>query len=128
VEIKKISHSGKGVHLLLKNGKSVQAKKLVYCTGYETLEMIKEPVAKLYTTYVCISEENLVLKDTLRSTLVWDTHDPYFYLRSTADHRLLIGGADDLYQPADLVNSSKEKKSKQADQKNAGHFTGNTFH
>jgi len=127
VEIKKIAHDNKGIQIHIKNGALVRAKKLVYCTGYETMEFLKDPVAKLYTTFVSISEEQVDVKNILRNTLIWDTEDPYLYLRTTDDNRLLVGGADVSYQPADLINSTKEKKSKVLMKKLSGILPGVHF-
>src|SRR5258706_378606 len=30
--------------------------------------------------------------------LIWDTADPYLYLRTTADHRAIIGGGDEPFR------------------------------
>lgn len=127
VEIDQIRHHNRGITIGLKNGKTVTAKKIVYCTGYEALEMIPETIAELFTTYAIISEENIAMKKALHNLLVWDTRDPYLYLRSTDDNRLLVGGADTPYKAADLLNATKERKSKKLIQQAAQMVPGVTF-
>ncbi|WP_262915443.1 NAD(P)/FAD-dependent oxidoreductase [Niabella ginsengisoli] len=48
----------------------------------------------------------------MNTLLVWNTRDPYLYLRTTDDGRLLVGGADSKYTSANYLQNSKEKKSK----------------
>jgi len=73
---------------------------------------LKEKVASLYYTYACISEREILLPEELFNTLVWDTNDPYFYMRTTEDGRLLIGGEDtDINYPFNK-QKVKEKKAK----------------
>lgn len=76
------------------DGRQIKANHVVFCTGYETRKLLKEPIVKLFSTYACVSEPGIVLKDKLLHTLAWDTANPYSYLRATDDGRLLIGGAD----------------------------------
>jgi glycine/D-amino acid oxidase-like deaminating enzyme len=35
------------------------------------------------------------------NSLIWETAQPYLYLRTTGDRRILIGGKDDAFQDAD---------------------------
>lgn len=87
-------NSKKCSYLLTSTGCKVHYQRLVFCTGYEALHMLKEKIARLFYTYACVSEQHIPLPDALKNTLVWDTTSPYFYLRSTDDHRLVIGGED----------------------------------
>lgn len=110
-EIKKIDHQKNSVKIYTKEDAVVTCKNIVYCAGYETTEMLQEKIADIFTTYACISEQNISLKKPLQNLLVWDTNDPYFYMRTTDDGRLIIGGADD---PTDkkLDVNKKESQSK----------------
>jgi glycine/D-amino acid oxidase-like deaminating enzyme len=77
---------------------SVTAERVVIATGYATDRF--RPLAgrfRMCRTYVMVTgpmsateRRDLGLSDVM----VWDTHRPYHYARWTADHRLLLGGAD----------------------------------
>lgn len=109
--IKKINEEKNGVTVDTTEGYRLQAKKIIFCTGYESTYMIKEKIARLFNTYACISEPAAPIVRKLRDVLVWDTNDPYLYLRTTGDGRLLIGGEDsDKLSQADQ-QAVKEKKS-----------------
>ncbi|WP_262915442.1 NAD(P)/FAD-dependent oxidoreductase [Niabella ginsengisoli] len=51
VEIKNVKHNNSGIVINLKSGCQINAKKIIYCTGYETVKMFKEPIADLHSTF-----------------------------------------------------------------------------
>ncbi len=95
----------------IENGNTVTCKKVIFCTGFEATEMIQEDIAKLFYTYACVSEKNIAIPQPLNDTLVWDTDDPYTYMRSTDDGRLLIGGEDSSYNIPFFQQKIKEHKA-----------------
>lgn len=101
-EIVSIKHNRQNVELKTKEGYTLRAKKLVYATGYETAKYISQPIVKLQSTYAVISEVlNLKKPFWSNDMLLWNTADPYLYMRSTPDNRILVGGRDeDFYSPA----------------------------
>jgi glycine/D-amino acid oxidase-like deaminating enzyme len=77
---------------------TITAKKIIYCTGYESQAMLPETIVKLKSTYVIISEQAKELSKTISDTLFWNTESPYLYLRGTADDRILVGGEDENFR------------------------------
>jgi glycine/D-amino acid oxidase-like deaminating enzyme len=71
---------------------------IVYATGYETKDLLRDKIVNLNSTYACISEPIAGLPRHLRNTIFWDTQDPYLYVRSTCDNRIIVGGADEPFQ------------------------------
>lgn len=112
VEIKKVNHLPRSIQLKLQNGKSIHAKKIIYCTGFESVQMIDDHIADLHSTFACVSEVGIKINSNLNKILVWDTKDPYLYMRTTDDGRLLVGGVDSPHKSAQFMETSKEKKSK----------------
>lgn len=112
--IKKVESSAKGVQILIdhETGSKIDAKKIVYCSGFESTELIKEKVADLFETFVVISEEKVPMPKYLKNTLVWNTASPYIYFRTTGDGRVLIGGEDTSIRIGLLQEILKEQKSK----------------
>ncbi|QNK62899.1 FAD-binding oxidoreductase [Pedobacter sp. PAMC26386] len=80
------------------SGAVITANKIVYCTGYETQEMLPEKIVKLKSTYAMVSEKNEQLKESICDTLFWNTDTPYLYMRTTSDGRLLVGGEDENFK------------------------------
>ncbi|MEJ1240727.1 FAD-dependent oxidoreductase [Chryseolinea sp. T2] len=92
-EIEAIAYQSSGNDVHVKGGWHISTSKIVFATGYETLSFLKDNVADLISTYACVSEP-FDIPAPLRENIFWNTDDPYLYLRSTPDNRLLVGGAD----------------------------------
>lgn len=106
-----------GPVLTTKEGFDVTAEKIIFCTGYEATQLLKEKTAKLFYTYATVSEKEIAIPDALKQTLVWDTDDPYIYMRTTDDGRLLVGGADGATAFPFLQQSIKEAKARKLKKK-----------
>jgi glycine/D-amino acid oxidase-like deaminating enzyme len=103
-EVTKISAKAQGVLLTTDRGFKLSAKKLVFASGYETQNYLKQPVAELHSTYALVSEpvsEHLRESETWVNHLLWEAARPYFYLRTTDDGRLIMGGEDEPFRDAD---------------------------
>ena len=46
--------------------------------------------------------------------MIWDTQDPYLYMRTTDDGRFLVGGEDSVYKDTILQQNIKEEKAKRS--------------
>lgn len=101
-----------GCRIVTENSSMVSCRKVVYCTGYEATEFLKEKTADVFYTYACVSEQDIVIPEKLKKTLVWDTGSPYLYMRSTGDGRFLVGGEDALTGHTFFQNKIKERKSR----------------
>lgn len=96
--IAKIEYKRNGVALHTDKGLRIQASNIVNATGYEITEFIDKKIVKLHSTYALASEhlgDGVPLWD--EKTLLWNTADPYLYMRLTADRRVIVGGRDELY-------------------------------
>lgn len=112
-EMKKVEYH-RGFNLItVESGFQIKAKKIIYCIGYESKNLIKENFVDLKSTYAVVSEIDVDKFKNISSTLVWNTADPYLYMRTTDDGRLLIGGGDEDFYDAekrDLLLYKKEKE------------------
>ncbi len=92
-------HTAHGVELHTAQGFRVRAKWLVVASGYEADQFLPERVTTLHSTYALASEPVTAFPgwpDGL--PVIWETGDPYLYLRTTADHRIILGGYDDPFR------------------------------
>lgn len=96
-EIKTFQEHRGGVTLLTADGKKIKARKLVIACGYESSVYIPQKVENLHSTYAIVSEPFEDASFWHRNALIWETADPYLYLRTTEDHRILVGGKDDAF-------------------------------
>ncbi len=76
-------------------GGEVTARKLVIACGYESQEYLARSVVELRTTYALASKPIDPELFWENRTLIWETKDPYLYLRTPGDNRLILGGRDD---------------------------------
>jgi glycine/D-amino acid oxidase-like deaminating enzyme len=98
-EVKQIKSTRRGVLLTTDRGVKVKAKKIVFASGYETQNYLKQQVAELKSTYALVSEP--VAREESKGRvnyLLWEAARPYFYLRTTGDGRLIMGGADEPFR------------------------------
>ena len=94
-------------------GQKIKARKIIYCVGYESTNLIKENFVQLKSTYAIVSEIDEKHIQHLNKTLFWNTDEPYLYMRTTDDNRLLIGGGDESFRnpiKRDALINKKEKE------------------
>lgn len=100
--IKNVVYKTNGVTVVTEYETTIKAKKIIYCNGFESIEIIKDNFVKLLSTYAMVGERFEDKQSYLSETLFWNTAKPYNYFRTTDDNRLLIGGEDE-----DFVNAKK---------------------
>ncbi len=84
-----------GVELRTANGCRIQARKVVFATGYETPEYLDQKIVKLTSTFALATSPGQTFDGWGEEhCLIWEAARPYFYARTTADGRAIIGGAD----------------------------------
>jgi glycine/D-amino acid oxidase-like deaminating enzyme len=100
-KIIKIKHTKNGVQLQSENKHIIKGKKLLYATGYEAVNFVRKKIVQLRSTYVTISEHHVPGKTFWNEdVLIWNTNDPYLYMRTTQDGRIMVGGRDEeFYDP-----------------------------
>lgn len=112
--ISQIKHHKRSVEMKTNEGFVIHCKKLVYATGYEVVQYIDKPIVKLLSTYAVASESlSSSFASWKKNMLLWNTANPYLYLRTTSDNRIIIGGRDEeFYSPAkrDALIKKKTKK------------------
>jgi glycine/D-amino acid oxidase-like deaminating enzyme len=111
-EISKVKQKNGKLRATTTTGFQITASHLVYCTGYESVEMLNRKVVDLKSTYAVASEAFEKLPTAFRDKTFWNTSDPYLYFRSTADGRIIAGGGDEKFKNAtarDALISKKER-------------------
>ncbi|MFC6267672.1 NAD(P)/FAD-dependent oxidoreductase [Frigoriflavimonas asaccharolytica] len=112
-EMKSVQHK-KGFNILTTTENyKIKAKKIIYCVGYESTNLIKEKFVNLMSTFAISSEVNPEKLHHFENTLFWNTDSPYIYMRTTDDNRLLIGGGDEDFRDPAKRDRLLEKKEKE---------------
>ena len=109
-EVTDVKYGKNGIVATTAYGNTVKAKKIVYCNGFESTQIIKEKFVDLLSSYAIVSEPFIEKPSKIAETLIWDTGDPYIYMRTTDDNRILIGGEDDDFRDARKRDASITKK------------------
>lgn len=84
-----------GVELFTREGHTIAADHVVFCTGYELPKALPLDGHTIKSTWAIATHPVSPLPPWLTSTVVWEASDPYLYLRTTADGRIVAGGEDE---------------------------------
>ncbi len=94
-------------------GQKIKTQKIIYCIGYESKTLIKEDFVELKSTFAIVSEIDADHIENLSKTLFWNTDEPYIYMRTTDDGRLLIGGGDEDFRNPEKRDKMLDKKEQE---------------
>lgn len=87
--------TGRRVELITDRGARIRAGQVVIASGYEADALLPRRLTALHSTFALISEP---MRDfsgwPADRCLIWETAEPYLYLRTTPDNRAIIGGLD----------------------------------
>lgn len=104
-------HSKRGVTAVTDAGFEIRCRAIMFASGYEVRELLPKNVVTFKSTYACISEPCENLDWWKDRALIWGTGNPYLYMRTTSDRRVLVGGKDDLVLDPKRRDKSLAKKT-----------------
>jgi glycine/D-amino acid oxidase-like deaminating enzyme len=115
-EVVDIECSGQGTALLTHDGIHIQAKHVIFCTGYELAKIVP---AKDYTVQSTWAIATRPQSGNIwpQRALIWEASDPYLYVRSTADGRIICGGEDEDFADADKRDALTPQKAGRIERK-----------
>ena len=90
----------RGVTIETREGDIVRAGALVLANGYEMPDFVPTARHALASSWVIGSAAGQAFPGS-DSPLIWEAADPYLYMRSTTDGRIVIGGEDEDFADAD---------------------------
>lgn len=76
------------------HGRKIRAKKAIFATGYNLLQLIKKPVATVSRTFTVATKPVPAFDGWYNKCIIRDNDTYYTYLRTTPDNRIIIGGED----------------------------------
>lgn len=83
-----------GYLLVTNRGNIIQSKYVIIAAGFDAGRFLPEKVMQLTSTYAIISqplEDKYIWRDR---SLIWETNDPYLYIRTSTNNRIIVGGED----------------------------------
>ncbi|WP_099191282.1 NAD(P)/FAD-dependent oxidoreductase [Tepidibacter mesophilus] len=93
-DAKKIEYLNEGVIVHTCYGYKIKAKKVIVATGYNTSLFTNKNFGTKYSTFNIATKPVKEIIGWKDRVLIRDNSDPYNYLRTTNDNRLIIGGED----------------------------------
>lgn len=108
-EVTEVEQTRSRVRLKTKDGCSVTAKYAVFCTGYELMEFARPKGYKIISTWALATGPQ---PDKIwpSKSLIWEAADPYLYLRTTGEGRVIVGGEDESFSDEALRDKLIPKK------------------
>ena len=112
-EVVKLDCGSEGVELLTATGLRIRARHVVCAPGYESDFFLPKRVMDISSTYA-LATQPLAEADLWKDRpLIWETARPYFYLRSTAEGRIMMGGGDVPFKNATLRDALLGRKEEE---------------
>lgn len=98
-DVVSIAPAGDGVRLTTAGGATLDAGQAVLATGYEAARDYLPPAFKLGSSFAIATGPGVapLWRD---GAMIWEAADPYLYARTTADGRIVVGGADEDFADA----------------------------
>ena len=90
--------SKRGYLLEAENGHSIRCKYVVIAAGFEAGQFLPKQVMQLSSTYALMSQPVAPEHLWPERSLIWETKDPYLYIRTTNQNRILVGGEDEEFK------------------------------
>ncbi|MCT4509629.1 MAG: FAD-binding oxidoreductase [Tepidibacter sp.] len=110
-EAKKIEYINEGAIVHTSYGYKIKAKKVIVATGYNTSLFTNKNFGSKYTTFNIATKPVKEIRGWKEGVLIRDNSDPYNYIRTTKDNRLIIGGEDIDFKEIESEEIAFEKYS-----------------
>lgn len=82
------------VDLETEDGNTIKARRVVFATGYEVVHGLPRGGFEIISTWAFATPPLPETAFWPGRCLIWEASDPYLYIRTTRDRRLLVGGED----------------------------------
>jgi len=97
--------------VLMDDGHSIEADWVVLATGYVMPDFVASEIHRVTTTWAVATAPQPRRVRWRGEALIWEATEHYLYLRTTDDHRIVVGGGDDeaISKPDDRAKATPEK-------------------
>ena len=110
-DIVRATPTKEGVDLETGEGAVISARRAVFTTGYEIMPGLPRSKFDIVSTWAMATKPIPAKAFWPTRCLVWEASDPYLYMRTTADNRILVGGEDSGLNDADRRQAAIPNKS-----------------
>lgn len=116
-EATQIRHHASGVEVTTKSGHMIEARHVVLATGYELLDIAQNDRHSVISTWAIATRPQKRENLWPGEPLMWEASDPYLYLRTTHDGRVICGGEDEDFQDEAARDDLIAEKTKRISRK-----------
>ncbi len=109
-EITHFQEKSKGYELKTKEGHTINCQYVIVAAGFEAGFFLPQPVMKLTSTFALISQPIDPKCFWNGRSLIWETREPYLYIRTTDDNRVIVGGEDEEFKDPIMRDNLLRKK------------------
>jgi glycine/D-amino acid oxidase-like deaminating enzyme len=102
--------------LLTNDGINIRARHVIFCTGYELAKIVPATNNKILSTWA-IATRPQPQGIWPQKALIWEASEPYLYVRSTADGRVICGGEDEDFADTKKRDALSPLKTKRLETK-----------
>lgn len=95
VEIAEVVPIKGKVGLATRDGFEIEARAAVFATGYELAKGVPSKGHRRCSTWAFATAPQPQSLRVVSQSVIWEAADPYLYIRSTVDGRLIVGGEDE---------------------------------
>ncbi len=94
IAVDKIATAKEEIELTTELGGLVSARRVIFATGYEVAPGVPKGEYDIISSWAIATKPLPSSSFWPLRCLIWEASDPYLYLRSTADNRIVAGGED----------------------------------
>lgn len=109
-EVVKYREKSIGYELQTTTGYKINSKYVIIAAGFEAGKFLPKQVMKLTSTYALISEPVDEKYIWHKKSLIWETKEPYIYIRTDNKNRIIVGGEDEDFKDPVKRDSLLRKK------------------
>ncbi len=97
VEITSVEAKPRSVRAITRDGRKISCKYLVWATGYEIPKQVPRKGHEINSTWALATPRQTKQLWPERC-VIWEASDPYLYMRTTHDGRIIVGGEDEEFE------------------------------
>lgn len=116
-DIKRWQMEGNGCEMMTDKGYIIESDYVVIAAGFEAGPFLPEKVMKLTSTYALVSHPVDYRFLWPHRSLIWETSDPYLYIRTTEGNRIMIGGEDENFSDPNQRDALLREKTRTLEKK-----------
>lgn len=93
-EVTDVEIVGDWLHIAMREGPVMQCRRLIFATGYEVPWGVPRDAFDIVSSWAIATKPVTPRSLWEGRSLIWEASNPYLYLRTTRDNRIIVGGED----------------------------------